>query len=461
MAPDLVVRDVELLERQVRFRVPFRFGDVTVTSAPQLFVIADIDIAGKRARGATAELMVPRWFDKNPRLTTAQTVDELRQSIRIARDLYLSKRAPQTAFALHAAVLSRQLAACAQADIPPLAALYGPAEIDKAILDALLRHLNLDVFTGLARNVVGLDGRLSPDLDQSTINRFLSGQTPPATIAVRHTVGMVDPAESIVEAAHEGGCRYFKIKLRGEPESDLRRLRELIAVFEQLGLDYRATLDANEQYGDISQLRALVTRLGDREFDGFARRLLYIEQPFSREVTLTNPLGEIGRRFAFIIDEADDHYDAFLQARECGYRGVSSKACKGLYKSLLNGARSMIWNAGGARATFIAAEDLTCQAGLAIQQDTALAAFLGCEHVERNGHHYVEGFADTPSAEAEAFLSVHPELYHRSHDGIRLTIKNGLLAIGSLRVPGFASGLDPEIWQQSRQQQSTTMERVR
>jgi hypothetical protein len=29
--------------------------------------------------------------------------------------------------------------ACAKEDIPPLAAAFGPAEIDKAILDALLR----------------------------------------------------------------------------------------------------------------------------------------------------------------------------------------------------------------------------------------------------------------------------------------------------------------------------------
>jgi uncharacterized protein YehS (DUF1456 family) len=29
--------------------------------------------------------------------------------------------------------------ACAKKNIPPLAAAYGPAEIDKAILDALLR----------------------------------------------------------------------------------------------------------------------------------------------------------------------------------------------------------------------------------------------------------------------------------------------------------------------------------
>ena len=68
----------------------------------------------------------------------------------------------------------------------------------------------------------------------------------------------------------------------------------------------------------------------------------------------------------------------------------------------------------GARAGerfFISAEDLTCQAGLGVQQDLALGALIGVTHAERNGHHYVDGFADTPTAEAQAFLADHPDLY--------------------------------------------------
>ncbi len=36
---------------------------------------------------------------------------------------------------------------------------------------------------------------------------------------------------------------------------------------------------------------------------------------------------------------------------------------------------------------FLSGEDLTCQAGLAVQQDLALVSLLGLSHVERNGHH--------------------------------------------------------------------------
>ena len=45
-----------------------------------------------------------------------------------------------------------------------------------------------------------------------------------------------------------------------------------------------------------------------------------------------------------IIDEADGDYGAFPRAASLGYRGVSSKSCKGLYKSLLNAARARAWN---------------------------------------------------------------------------------------------------------------------
>ena len=38
-------------------------------------------------------------------------------------------------------------------------------------------------------------------------------------------------------------------------------------------------------------------------------------------------------------------------------------------------------------------EDLTIQPGLALQQDLALVSILGLTHVERNGHHYVNGMA--------------------------------------------------------------------
>jgi hypothetical protein len=171
-------------------------------------------------------------------------------------------------------------------------------------------------------------------------------------------------------------------------------------------------------------------------------RLLYIEQPFARENTWNFDIRSLATKVAFIIDEADDSYDAFPRAKALGYRGVSSKSCKGLYKSLINGARAGLWSKAGGDF-FISAEDLTCQAGLAIQQDNALVAFHGLAHAERNGHHYVNGFADTPAFEAEAFLTAHPDLYEKSGGIVRLAVREGAVATETLAVPGFACALQP------------------
>jgi hypothetical protein len=93
----------------------------------------------------------------------------------------------------------------------------------------------------------------------------------------------------------------------------------------------------------------------------------------------------------------------------------------------------------------MSAEDLTIQAGLALQQDLALVSLLGITHVERNGHHYVNGMAALGAGEQQAFVDAHPDLYERSHGAVRLRIRGGELAIGSLlRGPGFASGAAPD-----------------
>src|SRR5215831_13199945 len=440
MASRIAVKNIEFSERRVPYQHPFRFGAVTVSEAPQMFVHVTIEVNGEHNYGASAELMVPKWFNKDPSLSAADTIDQLRQSAEIARSLYLDRKTPDTAFGLHAACTSAQVAACRKVGIPALAANFGAAEIDKAILDALLRSQQMDFFTGMRNNIAGLDASLTPDLDDSAISDFLTERTISPRIAVRYTIGMLDTVGSIEEAIRTK-YRYFKIKLCGDPAKDHARLIEIAAPLADS--NYQATLDANEQYQSIADLNALVNALRtDKALGTLSARVLYIEQPFARENTWNFDIRALAANTAFIIDEADDSYDAFPRSKALGYRGVSSKSCKGLYKSLLNGARAALWNRAGGNF-FISAEDLTCQAGLAIQQDNALVAFHGLAHAERNGHHYVNGFANTPSDEAESFLAAHADLYERSCGMVRLAVHEGTIAAKSLAVPGFACALQP------------------
>ncbi|WP_027581752.1 mandelate racemase/muconate lactonizing enzyme family protein [Bradyrhizobium sp. Ai1a-2] len=443
----LAVRDIAFFERPVPFVRPFHFGAIVVNQSTQMFVRVEIEVEGKgRATGASAEFLAAKWFDKRPHLSSEQTMDGLRRSLLIARELYLAHSEFETAFGLHAARIGAQVEACAKEDIPPLAAGYGPAEIDKAILDALLRCAGVNFFDGMTQNVAGIDARLSPDLADDEISGFLAGRERLERVAIRHTVGLDDTIEGkggVADTNENAGARYFKLKLNGDPEHDAARLTRIGKELSTLPYDYRVTVDANEQYADLAALGALVDRLDrDRALSPIASKLLYIEQPMPRDVTRQSPLGALAAR-GFIIDEADDSYDAFPAARALGYRGVSSKSCKGLYKSIVNATRAAKWSADG-EAFFVSGEDLTCQAGMAVQQDLALGALIGVTHAERNGHHYVDGFAETPAAEAEAFLSAHPDLYVRDGGKVRLAIHDGDLLTGSLTTPGFATSAHPD-----------------
>ncbi|WGR91159.1 hypothetical protein MTX26_11300 [Bradyrhizobium sp. ISRA443] len=443
----LAVRDIAFFERPVAFARPFRFGAVTINAAPQMFVWVEIEVEGKgHATGASAEMMAPKWFDKRPHLAPDETVDELRRSLAIARELYLANTGFDTAFGLHARCIGAQVAACAKEDVPPLAAAYGPAEIDKAILDALLRGVGVSFFDGMAANIAGIDARLTPDLDDAAIARFLATRRRLDRVAVRHTVGMDDRIEGeggVADPKENASARYFKLKLNGDPAHDAARLARIGKELARLPYATKVTLDANEQYADLAALNALVDRLDhDAALAPISSNLLYIEQPMPRDITKAAPLGGLAAR-NFIIDEADDSYDAFPVARALGYRGISSKSCKGIYKSIINATRATIWSVNGARH-FISGEDLTCQAGLGVQQDLALGALIGVTHAERNGHHYVDGFAETPAAEADAFLTAHPDLYTRDGGKVRLSIHDGDLLTGSLTAPGFASSVHPD-----------------
>jgi hypothetical protein len=443
----LAVRDIAFFERPVRFIRPFRFGAVVVNAAPQVFVRAEIEIEGKGSfLGASAELMVPKWFDKRPELSPGQTVGELRRSLEIARELYLAGSGFETAFGLHASRIGAQVEACAKENIPPLAAAYGPAEIDKTILDALLRGMGVNFFDGMAGNVAGIDGRLTPDLADDDIAQFLARSRRRDRVAIRHTVGLDDRVEGaggVADAGENAGARYFKLKLGGDPDADAERLIRIGRELATLPRDYRVTLDANEQYADLARLSILADCFDrDSALQPIATKLLYIEQPMPRDVTRASPLGSF-KAYDFIIDEADDSYDAFPAARALGYRGISSKSCKGIYKSVVNATRAAKWSAENGKF-FVTAEDLTCQAGLGVQQDLALGALIGVTHAERNGHHYVEGFGDTPASEAESFLIAHPDLYTRDGNTIRLAIHDGDLLTGSLISPGFATAVHPD-----------------
>ncbi|HEY7007018.1 MAG TPA: hypothetical protein VH392_11135, partial [Sphingomicrobium sp.] len=114
---------MRLYEREVRLRLPFRFGVVTLTAAPQAFVRARIELAdGSSHWGAAAEMLVPKWFDKNLSLSNEDNFDQLRLALTLAVDAYTAPGRPRSAFGHFAAHYDEQIAAGASRGLNPLAA---------------------------------------------------------------------------------------------------------------------------------------------------------------------------------------------------------------------------------------------------------------------------------------------------------------------------------------------------
>ncbi len=464
MAARLSLLDAAFYERPVRLRLPFRFGVVTLREAPQLFVRARVRLGdGREGEGVAAELLVPKWFDKSPDLSNEQNFAQLRQSAQLARHRLIAV-GPATPFGLSVAAEKEHRAACTARGLNGLIASFGLAFLERAIIDALARLEEQPAFNLVRENRLVLTAEITPDLAEFDLSAFLGDLRPARSIFVRHTVGLLDALtraetigrrlddglpESLEEAIAAYGHRYFKLKLGGAIAADIDRLGAVAAVLDRIPEPYFVTLDGNEQFEGVGPLTELWRRI--REERGLARlksAVLLIEQPIARARALREPVETLSREVPVEVDESDADIGVFPRARSLGYRGISAKSCKGFYRALLNRARVAHWNAQAETGTryFMSAEDLTTQAGVAVQQDLALAALVGAAHVERNGHHYVDGMSGTPQGEQDAYLATHPDLYTRAANGrVRLAIRHGAVSLDSItRTRGLAVGPMPD-----------------
>jgi len=151
-AVKLKLTSIDFLERDVKLRMPFRFGVITLTESPQVFARCRIRTEdGREAEGAAAELLAPKWFDKNPALSNEDNYEQLRASLRIARNLYFA----------HDMMTAWRHSTPGKG----LVENYGPALLDRAILDALCRALGVSFFQAIQGNLIGAETFEGMDLE--------------------------------------------------------------------------------------------------------------------------------------------------------------------------------------------------------------------------------------------------------------------------------------------------------
>ena len=279
-APRLKVVEVERYERDVRLRLPFRFGVIDrdacdASGDPRHDRAAGrAQRAGRRGRDAGGEMV-----RQEPRAVATRRTSTSCGSRSRSRSSSTRARGVDTPFGLYAGIYREQQARGAALDLNPLVASYGPALLDRAIADALGRSVGRSFPEMVSQNVLGIRAtELTPDLAGFDIGAFLAGLRMAPSIEVRHTVGLVDPItagdqkpgervddglpETLEEVVRHYRGRYYKLKVGGNVAADLDRLARIAArARPRAAGEYRATLDGNEQYESVEGIAELWRRM--------------------------------------------------------------------------------------------------------------------------------------------------------------------------------------------------------
>lgn len=464
-AVKLRVVDSRLAIRNAFTRMPFRFGVVTMEASPvALLQVTVEDSNGRRGQGYAGDFLAYKWFDKRPEKTPADNVADLLQALGHARSIY-ADAAADTPFALWRDTRADIERRALDDGFNRLGASFAASMMERAVIDAAGRLSGLSFDQAVRQGALGVDcASVFADMPADAHLTALPDK-PLERIALRHTVGLVDPItmqEAGGDAPQDGfpvsleqylavdKLRYLKVKVAGDLANDLDRLTRIAGVMQAAGRPIALTLDGNEQYKKLDEFVGLMERIrATPALEAFYDAILFIEQPLDRGVAMAGPLADdavkaVGK--PLLIDEADGWTEAYAEAIELGYHGVSHKNCKGVYRSLMNAALAARHNqAAGQQRYFLSAEDLTNLAAVPLQADLAVVATLGIGHVERNGHHYFRGLDHLPEDEQQAALDHHPDLYERHGKGAALRIDDGWLTVGSLQVPGLGVVDPPDL----------------
>lgn len=452
------LEEVRFYMRNVHTRMPFKYGAAVLTAVPILHVVARGALKnGTPVQGLAADILPPKWFDKDPAKSYEDNVADLLWAAQAARAAYLdAARAPKSFFAIWQAGYAQTISAGDAHGLNRLTAVHGSTLMERALIDAVGCGVGASYFELLEANLLGLDlGAIHPELQGVEPGQVI-GNAPLAQLHVRHTVGLADPIvasdiapeeqlddglpQSLADCVERQGLTYFKIKVNGDLEADLARLAAIAELLDGRDPEYRVTLDGNEQYREMDSVIGLLDGIASQQ-PRLYERILYVEQPLERSVAL-DPALEPGIRAAaarrpLLIDESDDALDTFGRALALGYEGVSSKACKGLVKALANLAL-----ARPREGCFLSGEDLMNLPVASLHQDLTHVAALGIAHVERNGHHYVRGLDHLTAAERAACLAAHGPLYREVDSGlVALDVRGGKIEVGSLQVAGLGVGM--------------------
>jgi len=328
--------------------------------------------------------------------------------------------------------------------------------VERAMIDAFCKAHHLTFSQAIQENVFGIRlDAIHPVLEGSQPRKFIPHKPLPSLV-VRHTVGLADyltdadiPSEAVLfdglPQSLEANIRvyglcYFKIKVSGDMDTDIPRLKRVATILDQeCPAGYTVTLDGNEQFKDAAQFRTFWEQLQTQpDLVRLLSRMLWVEQPIHREFALAGSTRETilnwEKHPLMIIDESDSELESLPIALTCGYAGTSHKNCKGVFKGFANACLLAHYQDIKSEQVFIlSGEDLANVGPVALLQDLVVMAVLGISHVERNGHHYFSGLSLFPLEWQNQVLAHHADLYQPAASGFpTLRIENGQIQTHSI-----------------------------
>ena len=325
------------------------------------------------------------------------------------------------------------------APIPKLCTLVVASAFDAAVHDAYGKAFGVSAYATYGPSFMTHDlaRDLGPEFKGEYLDRYVP-VVPRATTPLFHSVGASDPLEAadvrariddglpdtLEEWIPRDGLIRFKIKLNGgNLGADVDRILRIDRIVNRVqagrGItDWKYLLDFNEGCPNVGYLLDCLRRVKDATPAGFDR-ILYIEQPTSRDLTRdrTNVMHEAAKLRPVVIDESLTDLETLLLAREMGYTGVALKACKGQTHAMLMAAAAQKFG------MFLCVQDLTCPGASLIHSAGIAARVPGNAGIEANARQFV------PSASA-TWEARFPGLF---------TIRDGVMQTGQLTGPGLGA----------------------
>lgn len=410
---------------------------------PYVFVPADFEIDGIVQRGTSADSLQVD-FEIEAQLAA------IHEAVDFAKEI-AAENVFKFWIQLHEAMEAWGVAT----DHSPVLAHVATTLIERSLIDAYCRAKGTTFASALHANAFGIElGALRPYLKSRQPAELLG--KPLERLTLRHAVGVNDPltdadipekeksttelSKSLEASIRFYGLEHFSLQLSGVLDADLSRLREIAAIITHAcGRGYAFSLDGCESFTCAQELLVFWEAIeADPALKPFFKKLLYIEQPFHREMAFDNSVlglfAEWPKRPPIIIDESDDTLNGLPRALDWGYAGTTHRNSRGVIKGVANRCLLNALKAREPIGKYMKAASSHASIGpVDLLQDLTVQACLGNSSVELSAYDAYHGMSLFPKPLQQSVLKSHGDLYAATSESApHLVARDGQFAVGSL-----------------------------